>query len=141
MAIRARAKNARCVPSTRASLAQLYNHRKTEYLAPRSAKLEDLDSAKTEERPRSPSEVTKHSPPLLGPCCLEQVSLAVQAASLAGMVLVNALMLSTYLRALQQSGSTIATVTNCATNFVLSVRKFSARPCGLLYCILNSYVW
>ncbi|CAM9819764.1 unnamed protein product [Sphacelaria rigidula] len=36
------------------------------------------------------------------------------------MVLVNALMLSMYLRALQQSGSTVATVANCATNFVLS---------------------
>lgn len=51
-----------------------------------------------------------------------QVGLAVQAVSLAGMVTVNALMISMYLRALQQSGSTVATVMNCAANFLLSVR-------------------
>ncbi|CAM9731120.1 unnamed protein product [Scytosiphon promiscuus] len=48
------------------------------------------------------------------------VGLAVQGASLAGMFMVNAVMLSTYLKALQMSGSTVATVTNFATNFLLS---------------------
>ncbi|CBJ25761.1 conserved unknown protein [Ectocarpus siliculosus] len=44
----------------------------------------------------------------------------VQGASLAGMFMVNAVMLSTFLKALQMSGSTVATVTNFSTNFVLS---------------------
>ncbi|CAM9105951.1 unnamed protein product [Pylaiella littoralis] len=48
------------------------------------------------------------------------VGLAVQAASLVGMFLANAVMLSTFIKALQMSGSTVATVTNFATNFLLS---------------------
>eukprot|EP00903_Cladosiphon_okamuranus_P009119 g8712.t1 len=48
------------------------------------------------------------------------VGLAVQGVSLAGMFLVNAVMLSTFLKALQMSGSTVATVINFATNFLLS---------------------
>ncbi|CAN0505450.1 unnamed protein product, partial [Ectocarpus sp. 12 AP-2014] len=44
----------------------------------------------------------------------------VQGASLAGMFMVNAVMLSTFLKALQMSGSTVATVTNFSTNLVLS---------------------
>ncbi|CAM9143508.1 unnamed protein product [Ascophyllum nodosum] len=48
------------------------------------------------------------------------VGLGVQGVSLAGMFLVNAVMLSMYLKALEISGSTVATVTNCATNFLLS---------------------
>ena len=51
-----------------------------------------------------------------------------QGASLAGMFLVNAVMLSTFLKALQMSGSTVATVINFASNFLLSVRCE-----GLLY--------
>lgn len=51
-----------------------------------------------------------------------KVGLAVQGASLAGMFLVNAVMLSTFLKALQTSGSTVATVINFASNFLLSVR-------------------
>lgn len=38
------------------------------------------------------------------------------------MFLVNAVMLSTFLKALQMSGSTVATVINFASNFLLSVR-------------------
>lgn len=56
--------------------------------------------------------------PLWVPC--NMVGLAVQGASLAGMFMVNAVMFSTFLKALQNSGSTIATVTNCGTNFLLS---------------------
>eukprot|EP00752_Nemacystus_decipiens_P005236 g4752.t1 len=48
------------------------------------------------------------------------VGLAVQGVSLAGMFLVNAVMLSTFLKALQMSGSTVATVINFASNFLLS---------------------
>lgn len=62
-----------------------------------------------------------------------QVGLAVQATSLAGMFMVNAIMLSTYLKALQTSGSTVAAVTSCAVNFLLSVSD------NLLSCIHRSY--
>ncbi len=45
------------------------------------------------------------------------------------MFLVNAVMLSTFLKALQSSGSTVATVTNFATNFLLSVSFFFLVVC------------
>lgn len=67
---------------------------------------------------------------LLSPPPLAQVGLAVQGASLVGMFLVNAVMLSTFIKALQMSGSTVATVANFATNFLLSVRDYDVRLLG-----------
>lgn len=82
-----------------------------------------------------PVVVLKTWSPLLCPCSLaSQVGLAVQGASLAGMFMVNAVMLSIYLKALQMSGSTVATVTNFATNFLLSVRK-NKTMFGSLYLV------
>lgn len=63
---------------------------------------------------------------------LSQVGLAVQGASLVGMFLVNAVMISTFIKALQMSGSTVATVTNFATNFLLSVSDHDVWLSGCL---------